>query len=100
MALETHTRAWVKSIVWRIFGIVILGFISYLVTRSWKDMTIITVIFHGVRVVLYYIHERIWELISWGRVKHPLSSLPVKEELKPEDLQIIRRQLKDLGYID
>jgi len=100
MALETRTRAWVKSVVWRILGIFILGAISWIVTHSWKEMTIITIIFHCVRVILYYFHERIWEKISWGRIKHPLSSLPVNKELMPEDLKIIQNQLKELGYID
>jgi len=90
VALETHARAWVKSIVWRILGIAILGVIAWLVTHSWKEMTIITIIFHGVRVILYYVHERIWELISWGRIKHPLSILPVNKELTPEDLKVVQ----------
>lgn len=100
MALESHTRAWVKSIVWRMLGIVVLGVISWLVTHSWKDVTIITIIFHGVRVILYYFHERVWDRISWGRIKHPLSSLPVNKELKPEDLRLIQSQLRELGYLD
>jgi len=100
MAFETHSRAWVKSIVWRILGIVILGAITWFVTHSWKEMTIITLIFHGARVILYYCHERAWERIHWGRIKHPLSVLPVKRELEPEDLKLIANQLKDLGYMD
>lgn len=100
MALETHTRAWVKSIVWRILGIAILGIISWFATRSWKEMTMITLFFHSIRITLYYFHERVWERISWGRIKHPLSNLPVNKELTPEDLKIIQNQLKDLGYID
>lgn len=100
MSLETHTRAWIKSIVWRIFGIAILGGISWIVTRSWKEMSLITILFHSIRVVLYYVHERIWERIQWGRIKHPLSVLPVKKALTPEDLKIVRSQLKELGYLD
>lgn len=100
MAIETHSRAWIKSIVWRILGIVILGTISWLVTHSWKEMTIITIIFHGVRVILYYFHERVWDRIHWGRIKHPLSVLPVNRELEPEDLKLIASQLKELGYMD
>ena len=100
MALESHLRAWVKSIVWRMLGIVVLGVISWLVTHSWKDVTLITMIFHGVRAILYYFHERAWDRISWGRIKHPLSGLPVNRELKPEDLILIQRQLKELGYLD
>jgi uncharacterized membrane protein len=100
MALESHTRAWVKSIVWRMLGIVVLGIISWLVTHNWKDVSIITMNFLGVRVILYYFHERAWDRISWGRIKHPLSGLPVNRELKPEDLLLIQRQLKELGYLD
>jgi len=100
MALETRARAWVKSIIWRILGIAILGIISWFATHSLKEMTMITLLFHGIRIILYYFHERVWNRISWGRIRHPLSSLPVNKELTSEDLKIIQNQLKDLGYID
>jgi len=56
--------------------------------------------FHSLRMILYYAHERIWERISWGRIKHPLSTLPVDKEITPEDLRLIKNYLRDLGYID
>ena len=99
MAIETHSRAWIKSIVWRILGIFILGSISWIITHSWKEMSLITIFFHSIRVILYYFHERVWERIKWGRVIHPLGSLPVNRELKPEDLKLVQEQLKDLGYL-
>ncbi len=89
-----------KSITWRIIGVIMLGVITYLITRDWKEMAIITVIFHGIRVVLYYFHERVWERVSWGKIQHPLSVLPVDRELTPEDLHEVREKLKSLGYID
>ena len=98
--MDTRLRSWVKSIVWRIIGIILLGVISYLITKSWKEMTLITALFHGIRVIMYYFHERIWERISWGRIKHPLSDLPVKKKLTPLDLKIIAEKLKELGYIE
>ena len=100
MPLETRARAWAKSLVWRMAGILILGFISWTITHNWKEMTTITVLFHSIRVILYYFHERLWEKIGWGRVKHPLSILPVTKELEPEDLKIIQSQLRKLGYLD
>ena len=100
MAIESHTRAWVKSIVWRLIGIVILGCISWAITDSWKEMSLITLLFHSIRVVLYYFHERVWDQIDWGRIKHPLSSLAVNRELEPEDLRSVANQLKELGYLD
>lgn len=97
---DTRKRAWVKSFLWRAIGIVILGLISWLVTDSWKEMSMITVLFHGIRVILYYFHERVWDKIEWGRTPHPLSIFPANKPIRPEDIGIIQRQLKELGYLD
>ncbi len=98
--MDTKKRSWVKSITWRIFGVVLLGAISYAITRDWAQMTLITALFHGIRLILYYFHERIWESVAWGRIRHPLAGLPVKEELRPEDLEEVREKLRALGYLD
>lgn len=98
--MDTKRRSWVKSLTWRLLGIVLLGLISFLITRDLKQMTVITALFHGIRLVLYYYHERVWERISWGRLKHPLAGLPVNKKLRPEDLEIVRQKLRALGYID
>lgn len=98
--MDTKKRSWAKSIVWRVIGIVLLGSISYLVTGDWKKMSLITILFHGIRVILYYYHERVWERISWGRVKHPLAEMPVNQPLTPKDMQILTEHLRQLGYVD
>ncbi len=98
--MDMKKRSWVKSLVWRLIGIIVLGLISFLVTNSLKEMTIITLIFHSFRFVMYYFHERVWEHISWGKIKHPLADLPVKGRLAKEDLELIKEQLKTLGYIN
>ena len=98
--MDTKKRSWAKSLVWRLIGIVLLSLIAYLVTDDWKEMSLITILFHGIRVVLYYYHERAWERISWGRLKHPLASLPVNQQLTPEDMEAVREHLKQLGYVE
>jgi uncharacterized membrane protein len=98
--MDTKKRSMVKSLSWRVLGIVLLGIITYLITSDWKEMTIITVLFHGIRFVLYYFHERCWLRVTWGKIMHPLAELPVKGELTPEDLEIVRQKLKGMGYID
>ena len=98
--MDTKKRSWVKSLTWRVFGIILLGVISFMITKDWKTMTTITVLFHGIRLILYYYHERIWERVSWGKVKHPLADLPVTRGLTPEDLQIVKDKLRGMGYID
>ena len=98
--MDSRKRSVVKSITWRVIGVILLGIISYLITGNWKQMTIITILFHGIRLVMYYYHERLWERISWGKSKHPLAMLPVREELSPEDLEVVKNKLESLGYID
>jgi len=98
--METHKRSIVKSLTWRIVGIFLLGGIAYAVTHNWKEMTVITIIFHSVRMVLYYFHERIWLRINWGRIRHPLDGIKVSGKLAPEDLDEIRAKLRAMGYIE
>ncbi len=66
-AVDSKARSWVKSIVWRVIGVVILGGLAWLVTGDWGQTTLITLTFHSIRLVLYYYHERAWERIGWGR---------------------------------
>ena len=93
--METHKRSMVKSITWRIIGVFLLGGIAYSVTRNWKEMSIITILFHSIRMVLYYFHERIWLRVKWGKILHPLAEIDVHGKLTPEDLDEIL-QLSDI----
>jgi uncharacterized membrane protein len=97
--MDTSRRSWIKSITWRIIGIVILGAISYKLTHDLKAMTGITLIFNAIRLILYYVHERIWERIHWGKIRHPLEHLPVKTNLTPGDYDLIRDYLNQQKYL-
>ncbi len=97
--MDTQKRSWAKAITWRLLGVVVLGSICYVVTGDWVEVSLITLLFHAVQLVLYYAHERIWDRVQWGRIQHPLASLPVKGPLDDKDLEIIRVKLKELGYL-
>ncbi|MEW6355121.1 MAG: DUF2061 domain-containing protein [Planctomycetota bacterium] len=97
--MDTRRRAWAKSLSWRILGIVILGAITYLVTGNWKATGGITIFFHSLRLVLYYWHERLWERITWGRLRHPLSHIPVRADLTAEDYELIEGILAERRYL-
>jgi len=98
--VDSKKRSWVKAITWRMIGVVLLGGISYIVTGDWKEMSAITLLFHGIQTVMYYYHERVWEQISWGRLTHPLADIPVCRPLKPDDLRVVEEKLRSLGYIE
>ncbi len=97
--MDTRRRSWAKSFTWRVIGVAVLGAVSYLVTSDWKATTGITLLFHSIRMVLYYWHERLWERISWGKLKHPLSQFPVRADLTRDDYDTIRKFLDDQRYI-
>jgi uncharacterized membrane protein len=97
---ESHKRTVAKAISWRVIATLTTMTIVFLFTRKF----ILTLGIGGAEVlskmIFYYLHERSWQVISWGKKKHPLAVLPVKRELEPGDMEIIKDKLKELGYID
>jgi len=57
---ETHKRSMLKSILWRIIGVIVLAIVTYIITRSWIQTGLITFIHHGAFLLIYYLHERAW----------------------------------------
>lgn len=97
---EKHTRTVAKAICWRAVATLTTMTIVFLFTR--RFILTLGVGFAEVitKMIFYYLHERIWNKISWGKDKHPLSSLHVKKELEPEDMEKLKSYLKELGYLD
>ncbi len=60
--METKSRksSMVKSVVWRLMGIIVLASVTYFFTRQWITTTLITVTHHATFVVVFYLHERVW----------------------------------------
>ncbi len=98
--VESHSRTVFKAISWRIVATFTSMSIVYILTKE----PIITLGFGAIEVVakitFYYLHERVWQKVSWGTRKHPLATLPVNRDVAPEDMEKIKNYLKDLGYID
>jgi len=97
---ETKRRSIMKTISWRICATTTTMLIVYIFTRRLELSLGVGLVEAVSKMILYYFHERAWGATSWGCIKHPLSQISLKGELKPQDLSIIRSKLKDLGYID
>ena len=97
---EYHKRTFAKTISWRVTATITTMTIVFVFTR--KIMLSIGVgLFEVVlKILFYYLHERMWTKVSWGKKRHPLDTLPVTKELEPEDMAIIRKKLEDLGCLD
>ncbi len=64
---ERHYRSVMKAISWRATGTVDTIIISFLVTGHAKAAFSIGFIELFTKVALYYVHERIWNRLSFGR---------------------------------
>jgi uncharacterized membrane protein len=62
-------RSLAKTVSWRCTGSFSTFVISYMVSGNFIIAGSIAIIQVTANTVLYYIHERLWDRVSWGR-KH------------------------------
>jgi len=96
---EEHLRSILKAISYRTCAAIATATIVFIFTRKFALSVGIGLVEAIVKVIFYYLHERVWSFIKIGKKEHPLSSLPVDQPLDEKDLKIIKDKLKDLGYI-
>ncbi len=65
---EKHSRTIVKSITWRIVAFISSLIIIYFLTNNWNTALYHATIIHIVKTILYYIHERVWNLSNFGQI--------------------------------
>ena len=61
-------RSIVKAITWRITASLDTFFISYIITRRFDWATSIAFFEIITKAILYYLHERGWNKVNWGRI--------------------------------
>lgn len=64
---ERFSRSLLKSVSWRVIGTLDTFFISYIITRELAFALSIGGIELITKMVLYVIHERLWDKINWGK---------------------------------
>lgn len=63
----SNTRSMVKAISWRIWGSLDTFALSYLIVGKAKLALTISGMEVITKIIGYYIHERMWNKIKWGR---------------------------------
>ena len=64
---EQLSRSIMKSVSWRIIGTVDTIAIAWLITGTLKFALSIGFVELVTKMVLYIVHERLWNKISWGK---------------------------------
>ncbi len=68
MSDKAH-RSLIKAISWRVTGTIDTILVSFLVTGKIKLAVSIGFVELFTKIGLYYVHERIWNKIQFGRAK-------------------------------
>lgn len=67
--MDTHSRSFAKALSWRVTGTIDTMIISLVVTGSIKLAAAIGLTEVITKSLLYYLHERAWLKIPYGRRK-------------------------------
>jgi uncharacterized membrane protein len=65
--VDNHYRSLTKAVSWRLTGSMDTLIITFLVTGKLKWAFTISGVELFTKIFLYYVHERIWHKIDWGR---------------------------------
>ena len=64
---EAHLRSFAKAVSWRFIGSMDTFILSFLVTGNAVWAVSIASAEAVTKITLYYLHERAWRLVPWGR---------------------------------
>jgi uncharacterized membrane protein len=71
LRMESKTRSLAKAVSYRVFGSLSTAALVFLFTNSWKASVGAGAADSVIKIFLYFLHERLWERIPYGRPRAP-----------------------------
>jgi adenylylsulfate kinase len=69
--METRTRSLAKAISWRIFATLTTALLVFAFTGNLVISESVALTELASKIVIYYVHERVWNLLRFGRAQKP-----------------------------
>ena len=66
---ESHLRSFLKAASWRVVATLTTGAIAYLITGEVETAIAIGSIEFVLKFVIYYAHERAWQMVPRGGIR-------------------------------
>lgn len=67
--METRSRSLLKALSWRFVATIITSFIVWMLTGKADFAVTVGIIDTTVKLLVYFLHERLWLRISFGKSK-------------------------------
>ncbi|MEM7190974.1 MAG: DUF2061 domain-containing protein [Pseudomonadota bacterium] len=65
--MDSAARTIFKALTWQASGLICMTLIGYVTTGSFTAAGSIAIASTAIGFVAYFVHERLWSRISWGR---------------------------------
>jgi len=69
--METRRRSLAKALSWRFLATLITMAVAYAITGELAFAAKIGLIDTSVKILIYFMHERTWQRISYGKIEAP-----------------------------
>jgi hypothetical protein len=64
---DLKRRSLVKAVLYKSWSLAVSLIVGYLVLGNWGDAGLLTVIKQTIALADFYVFERVWNRVSWGR---------------------------------
>jgi adenylylsulfate kinase len=65
---STYRRSFLKGAIWEVIAFIITTFIIYFIYGNFSDSLKFSLFLTAVKIPFFFIHERIWKKIKWGKI--------------------------------
>jgi len=69
--MDQHKRTLVKTVTWRLIALLTTIIVVYIYSGDIKESLVIGLTANFLKMFFYYIHERVWNRVEFGKVKTP-----------------------------
>jgi uncharacterized membrane protein len=69
--MESHARSIAKAVSYRVLGSISTAAIVFVFSGNYKIAASVGILDSIVKIALYFLHERLWNYIDFGRQKPP-----------------------------
>jgi adenylylsulfate kinase len=66
---STYKRSFIKGFSWEFFSFIITFIAVYLAFGNFKISLGFSLILSLIKASIFFVHERIWKTIKWGKIK-------------------------------
>ena len=63
-----HRRSLMKGLCWESFSYILTILITYWYLQSFSTSVRLTSILFVVKIVFFFLHERLWHQVTWGKI--------------------------------